>query len=219
MSTGGHKLFNPLFTGCKTECILHWNLNIFRSMQELGGEEPNGEQRDESDVEEVSEDEWGSICDDEVMEEDDQLLEDTAVAEISRVTKEGIAGVEGIMPLEEDGYDNEEQVVEIEEHILDDEEGVGDGTREHVEEVVEQGEGNGLMEADIDLNVERNDKEGEVEDLMEADGEANMAEVDEKGDGVKDLMEACGDFNMEEVADENSNSVQNFAVKKVAEIF
>ena len=38
-------------------------------------------------------------------------------------------------------------------------------------------------------------------------------------DVVKDLMEACGDFNMEEVADENSNSVQNFAVKKVAEIF
>ena len=87
-----------------------------------------------------------------------------------------------------------------------------------MEEVVEQGEGNGLMEADIDLNVERNYKEGEVEDLIEVDGEANMAEVDEEGDGVKDLMEACCDVNMEEVADENSNSVQNFAVKKVAGI-
>ena len=206
---------------CKTQ--------IFRSLQELQGEEPDDDEITGAVAEEVVEDDWGSVW--------EQVVEE----EKSKSTEKVPAGEEGENGKVMEGVDFE-SMEEVDEPIVELVE--ENGNEEMVEEVeveeeqfvesVDEPIGGSVVEVDgpIEESVEEviNENEEFVEEVVGVDGEdilevCNEKFVEEMGDqnylvegvgaSIGDLVEA-GDYNdEEEVTDDNSNSVYGTAVDKV----
>ena len=200
---------------------------IFRSLEELQGEEPDDEITG-AVAEEVVEDDWGSVW--------EQVVEE----EKSKSTEKVPAGEEGENGKVMEGVDFE-SMEEVDEPIVELVE--ENGNEEMVEEVeveeeqfvesVDEPIGGSVVEVDgpIEESVEEviNENEEFVE-VVEVDGEeilevCNENFVEEMGDqnylvegvgaSIGDLVEA-GDYNdEEEVTDDNSNSVYGTAGDKV----
>ena len=206
---------------CKTQ--------IFRSLQELQGEEPDDDEITGAVAEEVVEDDWGSVW--------EQVVEE----EKSKSTEKVPAGEEGENGKVMEGVDFE-SMEEVDEPIVELVE--ENGNEEMVEEVeveeeqfvesVDEPCGGSVVEVDgpIEESVEEviNENEEFVEEVVGVDGEdilevCNEKFVEEMGDqnylvegvgaSIGDLVEA-GDYNdEEEVTDDNSNSVYGTAGDKV----
>ena len=203
---------------CKTQ--------IFRSLQELQGEEPDDDEITGAVAEEVVEDDWGSVWEQVVEEEKSKSIEEVPAGEegengkvMEGVDFESMEEVdEPIVELvEENGNEEMVEEVEVEE--------------EQFVESVDEPCGGSVVEVDgpIEESVEEVVNENE-EFVEEVDGEeilevCNENFVEEMGDqnylvegvgaSIGDLVEA-GDYNdEEEVTDDNSNSVYGTAGDKV----
>jgi len=202
---------------------------VYRSLQELQGEEPDDDEITGAVAEEVVEDDWGSVW--------EQVVEE----EKSKSTEKVPAGEEGENGKVMEGVDFE-SMEEVDEPIVELVE--ENGNEEMVEEVeveeeqfvesVDEPIGGSVVEVDgpIEESVEEviNENEEFVEEVVEVDGEeilevCNENFVEEMGDqnylvegvgaSIGDLVEA-GDYNdEEEVTDDNSNSVYGTAGDKV----
>ena len=206
---------------CKTQ--------IFRSLQELQGEEPDDDEITGAVAEEVVEDDWGSVWEQVVEEEKSKSIEEVPAGEegengkvMEGVDFESMEEVdEPIVELvEENGNEEMVEEVEVEE--------------EQFVESVDEPIGGSVVEVDgpIEESVEEvvNENEEFVEEVVGVDGEdilevCNEKFVEEMGDqnylvegvgaSIGDLVEA-GDYNdEEEVTDDNSNSVYGTAGDKV----
>ena len=206
---------------CKTQ--------IFRSLQELQGEEPDDDEITGAVAEEVVEDDWGSVWEQVVEEEKSKSIEEVPAKEegengkvMEGVDFESMEEVdEPIVELvEENGNEEMVEEVEVEE--------------EQFVESVDEPIGGSVVEVDgpIEESVEEviNENEEFVEEVVGVDGEdilevCNEKFVEEIGDqnylvegvgaSIGDLVEA-GDYNDdEEVTDDNSNSVYGTAGDKV----
>ena len=179
--------------------ILPRKIQIFRSLQELQGQEP-----DDDEVggdEEIGEDDLGSVWEEVVEEEKFDLLEDKNEKKV-----EGMEFIEEVDApfVEEDGNENEE------EQFVDSIESIGGSVEEEIrnenEDFVEEVGDVDKEEGKIELEEIGIDNEKVVEDSVEG-----------VGGQIDDLIEEGGNNDVEEeLADENSNSVKDPAVEEVS---
>ena len=186
---------------CKTQ--------IFRSLQELQGEEPDDDEITGAVAEEVVEDDWGSVWEQVVEEEKSKSIEEVPAGEegengkvMEGVDFESMEEVdEPIVELvEENGNEEMVEEVEVEE--------------EQFVESVDEPIGGSVVEVDGPIEESVEEVINENEEFVEEVGDQNYL-VEGVGASIGDLVEA-GDYNdEEEVTDDNSNSVYGTAVDKV----